>query len=65
MYFVVSHICREENYVADKLANLGLDINDSLWFDSCSIVFRSDLVSTLSVPFYKEQFGRKKICSFL
>jgi hypothetical protein len=64
MYFVVSHICREENYVADKLANLGLDINDSLWFDSCSIVFRSDLVSTPSVPFYKEQSG-KKICSFL
>jgi hypothetical protein len=44
MYFVGSHIYREENHVANKLANLDLDINDSLWFDSFPIVFRSDLV---------------------
>jgi hypothetical protein len=28
-----------------KLANLGLEIIDSLWFDSYHMIFRSDLVS--------------------
>jgi ribonuclease HI len=54
MYFVVSHIYREGNRVADKLANLGFGINDSLWFDSCSMVFRSDLVSNrLDLPNFR------------
>jgi hypothetical protein len=45
MYSVVSHIYREGNHVADKLTNLGLGITYSLWFDSCPMVFRSDLVN--------------------
>jgi ribonuclease HI len=54
MYFVVSHIYTEENHVADKLANLELNINDSLWFDSCPMVFRSDLVSNrLGLPNFR------------
>jgi hypothetical protein len=39
MYFVISHIYRKENYVADKLANFIFDNNDSLWFDTCPILF--------------------------
>jgi hypothetical protein len=45
MYFVVSHIYRAENHVADKLVNLKLKIIDSLWFNSCHMVFRNDVVS--------------------
>jgi hypothetical protein len=42
--FVVSQIYMEGIHVADKLASLDLTINENLWFDSCPIVFRSDLV---------------------
>jgi hypothetical protein len=45
MYFVVLHIYKEGNHVADMLANLGLGIIDSLWFDNCPLIFRSDLIS--------------------
>jgi hypothetical protein len=45
IYFVISHIYRKENYVTDKLVNFIFDINDSLWFDTCPIVFENDFVS--------------------
>jgi hypothetical protein len=44
MNLVVPHIYREENHVVNKVANLGLDITDRLWFDSWHIVFKSDFV---------------------
>jgi hypothetical protein len=54
MYFVVSHIYREGNHVANMLANLGFGIIDSLWFDNCPLVFRSDLISNrLGLPNFR------------
>jgi hypothetical protein len=48
IYFIVSHIFiwRGTMWQIIKLANLGHGIIDSLWFDSCLMIFRSDLVSS-------------------
>lgn len=42
MHFVVSHIFREDNIFADKLANFGLSIIDVLWWDLVPSFIRED-----------------------
>jgi hypothetical protein len=33
MHVLVSHVFREGNFVAEKLANLGLSLNDFTWWN--------------------------------
>jgi len=54
MNFIVSHIYREENTCADLLANIGLTINDTMWWDNVPNAIKFDLVrNELGLPNYR------------
>ncbi|GAU23975.1 hypothetical protein TSUD_327760 [Trifolium subterraneum] len=54
MNFCISHIYREGNHCADKLASLGLTLNDYTWWDIAPMIIRKDLVSNrLGLPFFR------------
>ena len=54
MEFFVSHIYREGNHGANKLANLGLSLPIFTWWSSPPIVIREDLVKNkLGLPYYR------------
>jgi ribonuclease HI len=54
MNFCISHIYREGNHCADKLASLGLTLNDYTWWNIAPLIIRKDLVSNrLGLPFFR------------
>ena len=54
MNFIVSHIYREGNTCADSLANIGLTISDTLWWDSAPLGIGQDLIrNKLGLPNYR------------
>jgi hypothetical protein len=44
MSVIVSHIFRESNHCADKLANIELPISDCIWFDQCLALIKEDFI---------------------
>jgi ribonuclease HI len=54
MNFVVSHVYREGNHVADKLANIGLSLNAFTWWNIAPNVIWSDLARNRDgLPYYR------------
>lgn len=54
MNFLLTHIYREGNHCADKLANLSLSISDYMWWSSTPVNIREDLVKNrLGLPYYR------------
>jgi len=54
MNFIVSHIYREGNTCADFLANIGLTISDTMWWDSAPLGIGQDLIrNKLGLPNYR------------
>jgi ribonuclease HI len=54
MNFIVSHIYREGNTCADLLAEIGLGINGSLWWDNVPGVIRQEVIrNKLGLPNYR------------
>jgi hypothetical protein len=50
---IVSHIFREGNCCADKLANMGLGISSNFWWDTCPMEVRNDYIhNMLGLPSY-------------
>jgi hypothetical protein len=51
---IVSHVYREGNFVAEKLANLGLSITDFTWWNSAPPNIRDDLAKNRDGhPYYR------------
>jgi ribonuclease HI len=54
MIFCISHIYREGNHCADKLASVGLTLNGFCWWNIAPLIIRNDLVSNrLGLPFFR------------
>ncbi|GAU35907.1 hypothetical protein TSUD_69400 [Trifolium subterraneum] len=54
MNFFISHVYREGNNCADKLASLGLSLNQFTWWDNPPMVIRGDLFrNRLGLPCYR------------
>ncbi|MCI42534.1 ribonuclease H protein, partial [Trifolium medium] len=54
MNFLISHIYREGNHCADKLASLGLAVNEYTWWSSPPICIREELTKNrLGLPSYR------------
>jgi ribonuclease HI len=54
MNFYVSHIFREGNHCADKLANLGLSLPDFTWWDCIPPLLLDDFGrNRLGMPYYR------------
>ncbi|CAJ2645220.1 unnamed protein product [Trifolium pratense] len=54
MSFCISHIYREGNHCADKLASFGLALNDYAWWNISPIIIREDLDrNRLGLPFFR------------
>jgi hypothetical protein len=43
MNFIISHLYREGNYFANKLANLGVFLTDYTWWSLALVEIREDL----------------------
>lgn len=54
MNCMITHIYREGNHCADKLARLGLALDGFLWWNSPPVDIREDLIKNrLGLPFYR------------
>ncbi|CAJ2663194.1 unnamed protein product [Trifolium pratense] len=54
MSFIISHIYREGNHCADKLANLGLSLQGFTWWTSAPVEIREDLTrNRLGFPYFR------------
>jgi ribonuclease HI len=54
MQIIVSHVFREGNFVADKLANLGLSVNEFTWWNSAPSSIRADLARNRDgLPYFR------------
>jgi len=54
MQFILTHIYREDNHYADKLANLRLTVTNFIWWQSPLVVIREDLVrNRLGLPNFR------------
>jgi ribonuclease HI len=54
MNFIISHIFREGNTCADLLANMGLSINDTIWWDEAPNEIRQEMIrNKLGLPNYR------------
>jgi ribonuclease HI len=54
MNFIISHIYREGNHCADKLAAIGLTMTDFTWWDSAPVCIWGDLAhNRLGLPQYR------------
>lgn len=51
---IITHIYREGNYCADKLASIGLTVDGFAWWSSPPVIIRGDLVhNRLGLPYYR------------
>jgi hypothetical protein len=54
MSVIVSHIFRESNHCADKLANIELPISDCIWFDQCLALIKEDFIKNrIGLPYFR------------
>jgi hypothetical protein len=54
MNFIISHIYRKGSHFADKLANIGLSLQDFTWWTYAPIKIREDLTKNrLGVPYFR------------
>jgi len=54
MHFMITHIFREGNNCADKLANLGLTVINFTWWDYAPVEILADLTNNrLGLPNFR------------
>jgi hypothetical protein len=54
MFFIISHICREDNQYVDDIATLGLQIQEFQWWDAIpNSISHSFTRNKFDLPEYK------------